>query len=550
MKRRIICLILTMSMLLSLLPAQALTTTPLPLSSEIWNGSIAAAFAGGNGSETDPFQISNGAELAYFAELVNTGKKTNGYYILTQDIYLNDISNFNDWSFNPPANKWTPIGSRISNDYSYWFEGNFDGNGYGIYGAYINKEDLSPMGLFGTVSKATISNLNVIDCYFTGTNCIGGIAGISKKTLFYNCYSRCLLQGDGALGGIVGADDRGTFRYCCNEGDITATIDGAGGIVGFSHGEASNFSTGTIQYCYNSGDITGVSGVGGITGAASYISDCYNTGTVTLHSRSAGGIAGTLTAIAETGNNYIDRCYNAGKLLCTNSNGDPEEIKIGALIGNREVNAQLSNSYYLDTTAEYDIGLGGWYRPSNKNALTDAEMRDPNNFIGFDFTSVWYIDKNSDYPYPQLAFPDETRRYAILSVADVTTNDPITDFTVNLDSSNGLVYTKVDGIHYIIGNGSAFDSNTAIEIHADGYEPFLFDSQDLKNSISLRYAPNNVLYLSPVGSDSSALDELKQTYILAHKQFYQNEYSDLCKITVLKMHYGNMIMVKVFIWQL
>ena len=68
MKRRIICLILTMSMLLSLLPAQALTTTPLPLSSEIWNGSIAAAFAGGNGSETDPFQISNGAELAYFAE--------------------------------------------------------------------------------------------------------------------------------------------------------------------------------------------------------------------------------------------------------------------------------------------------------------------------------------------------------------------------------------------------------------------------------------------------------------------------------------------------
>ena len=72
-----------------------------------------------------------------------------------------------------------------------------DGNGYGIYGAYINKEDLSPMGLFGTVSKATISNLNVIDCYFTGTNCIGGIAGISKKTLFYNCYSRCLLQGDG-----------------------------------------------------------------------------------------------------------------------------------------------------------------------------------------------------------------------------------------------------------------------------------------------------------------------------------------------------------------
>ncbi len=340
-----------------------------------------------------------------------------------------------------------------------------------------------------------ISNLQVIDCYFAGTSRIGGISGISmEETLFYNCYSRCVLQGDSTLGGIVGADDSGTFEYCCNEGSITAIVGGAGGIVGSSRGEASNFSTGTIRYCYNTGDITGVSGVGGITGVASYISDCYNTGTITLHNSCVGGIVGTLSAIAETGNNYVHRCYNAGKILCTNNNRDPEDIKIGALIGNREVMTQLNNSYYLNDTAEYDIGVGGWYSASDKNALTDAQMRISDKFSGFDFVSVWYIAEDSEYSYPQLAFPDEARRYATLAVVDITTNNPIIDFTVSLDSSDGLAYVEVDGLHYIVGNGSAFDSNVAIEIHADGYDPFLFYSQDLKNSISLRYAPNNVLY--------------------------------------------------------
>ena len=38
-----------------------------------WDGSIATAFAGGDGSANNPYQISNGAELAYLAQEVNAG---------------------------------------------------------------------------------------------------------------------------------------------------------------------------------------------------------------------------------------------------------------------------------------------------------------------------------------------------------------------------------------------------------------------------------------------------------------------------------------------
>ena len=54
----------------------------------VWDGSIATGFAGGSGIETDPYQISNGAELAYLAKLVNEKNQeyNAAYYILTSDI--------------------------------------------------------------------------------------------------------------------------------------------------------------------------------------------------------------------------------------------------------------------------------------------------------------------------------------------------------------------------------------------------------------------------------------------------------------------------------
>ena len=72
--------------------------TENPMRSAIWDGSIAAGFAGGSGTEDDPYLISNGSELAYLAQQVNSGNSyENVHFKLTNDIYLNDTTDWELW---------------------------------------------------------------------------------------------------------------------------------------------------------------------------------------------------------------------------------------------------------------------------------------------------------------------------------------------------------------------------------------------------------------------------------------------------------------------
>lgn len=72
MKKRIVSAVMALILCLTLLPTAALAADGA------WDGSIATAFAGGTGTESDPYQIANGAELAYLASSVNSGKPTRG----------------------------------------------------------------------------------------------------------------------------------------------------------------------------------------------------------------------------------------------------------------------------------------------------------------------------------------------------------------------------------------------------------------------------------------------------------------------------------------
>lgn len=53
-----------------------------------WDGSIGTSYEGGAGTIKDPYQISNGAQLAYMASRVNSGRDVNLYYLLLNDLDL------------------------------------------------------------------------------------------------------------------------------------------------------------------------------------------------------------------------------------------------------------------------------------------------------------------------------------------------------------------------------------------------------------------------------------------------------------------------------
>ena len=135
------------------------------LAANVWDGSVATTFSVGKGTVAEPYQISNGAELALFAQKVSEGD-TALSAVLTDDIYLNEGSeNYASWGETPPANAWpSPIGST-----QHRFEGVFDGKGHKVYGAYQVHEltnTLTGYGFFGVVGdSATIKNLAVEHSY-------------------------------------------------------------------------------------------------------------------------------------------------------------------------------------------------------------------------------------------------------------------------------------------------------------------------------------------------------------------------------------------------
>lgn len=306
----------------------------------IWDGSVADGFAGGDGSVDNPYKISNGSQLAYLREQVNGGNTfSEKHFILTNDIRLNDVTNFENWETKRPSRQWSSIGSQKK-----YFKGKIDGKGYTVYGIYKNS-------LFG-YSNGIITNLNIDKSYIT-EGCLvesidpfvhteekdyyaGGIVGYNNGTII-NCYNNGRILGKYcATGGIAGYND-GSITNCYNTGNVSSTYRSAGGIAGvneenitscYNAGTLEGYYTGgitgrnetmpgirsNIENCYNIGDVSSVDySAGGIAGYnAGNITNSYNNGNVSGYPAETGGIAGINHCDNDRG---ITNCYNAGNVL-------------------------------------------------------------------------------------------------------------------------------------------------------------------------------------------------------------------------------------------
>lgn len=155
---------------------------------DIWDGTkTAPKDSDGDGV----YEITKGSELAYI--IVNHGVMKEGdvtkedcNFILTNDIYLNDINKVN-WSTGEFATDYTPNSWFGSKNY---FAGTIDGNGYTVHGLFfvnsaINAKawDVSGVGLVPRVywgDSVTIKNLGIDHAYIhtdTGTSAFVGCGG-------------------------------------------------------------------------------------------------------------------------------------------------------------------------------------------------------------------------------------------------------------------------------------------------------------------------------------------------------------------------------------
>ena len=160
-----------------------------------WDGSIATGYRSGSGTYSDPFIISDGSELAYFASQLKTTNYEGVYFKLGSNIILNRgifaydetngltyteeitqyIKKYTDEVYTNPS-----YGNLSSTTIHLFpsldnFAGTFDGNSYTIYGAYITNEEADEVGLFTNLT-GNIENLYVANALIVGGTTTGGLA--------------------------------------------------------------------------------------------------------------------------------------------------------------------------------------------------------------------------------------------------------------------------------------------------------------------------------------------------------------------------------------
>ena len=135
-RTRLFGITLSFIMLISLLPVTALA------GETAWNGTtVDTSWYDDNTTDTDEFTISDSADLAGLAELVNEGNNFSGKTIkLGADIDLG-------------GKEWTPIGNSTNS-----FKGVFEGNKHTISNLFINSPTKSNIGLFGVTQSGEVKN--------------------------------------------------------------------------------------------------------------------------------------------------------------------------------------------------------------------------------------------------------------------------------------------------------------------------------------------------------------------------------------------------------
>ena len=127
-------------------------TTTLSNIVEVWDGvEVATSFSAGNGTKENPYQITNGSELAYLKKIVEENLLTDlkdKYFILSNDIDLG-------------GNNWQGIGTDNT---ERMFTGHIDGQGYSIKNFKIETptiiNNIDYYSFFNTLTESQIENMN------------------------------------------------------------------------------------------------------------------------------------------------------------------------------------------------------------------------------------------------------------------------------------------------------------------------------------------------------------------------------------------------------
>ena len=318
-------------------------------------------------------------------------KNLSGNYKLMNDIDLSNVT-ASGGTYDFSGNGWEPIGSGgvYGNNA---FTGVFDGNGYTIKGIKIHVTSMPK----GASSKTAHIGL------FAHNS--GVITNLSVDGMISSVYE----YGVPYLGGIV-AYNSGTIQDCSNNCSVSMNYNNlssnyAGGIAGYNKG--------TIIECYNTNYVS-VSGKksssaycvysAGIACGTGSIYNCYNTGRISA-SHNYGAV----------------KAFSGGINTCEKTSAD---VSLCYNIGNSEY--AISN---IDSKKCYFLINSGFNYNNCAKMLTEEQMQNADSLVELDFDSIWFIDNECGYSYPQLLNNRQVEPLYILGDADSNQSINIADAT-------------------------------------------------------------------------------------------------------------------------
>ena len=371
MRQKVMSGLLAFCLLAALLPAGALAASP-----DVWDGTVAESFAGGSGTEADPYRIATGAQLAYLAQVVNQGDEAYNaaYYELTADI---DLGGIDAWGNGVEDRQWTPIGrvetkmvEEESVEVHMPFRGHFQGNGRMVSGLYVNREE-NYAGLFGYISGGTVQSVRVSGSV-SGDRYTGGIAGESYRGTIRDVWFSGSVSGTYCVGGIAGSSEAGSasgalVTNCRNDASVSGKGD-VGGVVGFNQASYAGSNTAEVSCCVNTGSVFGqYDDVGGVTGCnevdnkgTAWVTRCMNAGLVKGGGRYIGGVAGHNHA-KKYGSATVSNSYNTGTVTWLPKSGNVSNNGkfVGGVVGRNyaETSGVSSGSYpSVSISSCYSVG--------------------------------------------------------------------------------------------------------------------------------------------------------------------------------------------------
>ncbi|MES2054940.1 MAG: GLUG motif-containing protein [Pseudomonadota bacterium] len=263
------------------------------------------------------------------------------------------------------GNAWNGTGyTLLANVASgiYGFTGLLNGNGFTLSNLRINRAAIKNVGLFG-LSSGTLSAINV-NGSVSGLNGVGGLVGmlyaggsVSGSTSAVN------VTGNNLVGGLVGNQNDGSSITQSSASGNVSGVSNIGGLVGYASGA-------TINRSFATGTVTGANYVGGLIGYQynSTTANSYATGRANASVGTAGGLVGYLYG------GSVANSYSTGLVIATRS--------AGGLIGQRAVGGTVTSSYW-------DMMSSGQATSAGGTGLTTAQMRDPLNYTGWNFVTIW-----------------------------------------------------------------------------------------------------------------------------------------------------------------